>query len=441
MWELMQSLDATTDAGRAQIATLLRLSDASAAYYDQIDAFNKTLGIGQESDLNAQLKSIRDAAVGLVKALSAAGASTDTLQKVYTAAINKEQEVIGALQESAQELAFSLGLTTKGSLSQVNQEISDLESKANSGASAVSGFGSAIHEASQKANDAINLLLGNLSPLNDQQKLQTALNGLRAGTVTADQVLEIGRRLYASSEAYTSLFNTVKGYAGKGGTTGGSSFSGGNSSTSSGGLTPEEQARLQQLLAQQQTLQAAQTLSQYQTLAQQIAEIASAKQESWQDVLKEMDIQSSDLEKGLGLANDDALDAYLTNIQKQTDSATENTQSIVDAILALPTQIAAALSGALPADGSTGPNHVTIPTIGGSTPSTPPGTGNNGTTPIGGSGGTGGGGNGGGGTGPIHLSPESATMVGNAVVIGMQPTVNGIMNLPSRNLRMPASVR
>lgn len=441
MWGLMQSLDATTDAGRAQIATLLRLSDASAAYYDQIDAFNKTLGIGQESDLHAQLKSIRDAATGLVKALTAAGASSDTLQKIYTAATEKVQEVIAALQESAQELAFSLGLTTQGSLDQVNQEISSLESKANGGASAVSNFGSAIHEASQKANDAINLLLGNLSPLNDQQKLQTALNGLRAGTVTADQVLEIGRRLYASSEAYTSLFNTVKGYTGKGGTTGGSSFSGGNSSTSSGGgLTSEEQTRLQQLLAQQQTLQAAQTLSQYQTLAQQIAEIASAKQESWQDVLKEMSIQSSDLEKGLGLANDDALDAYLTNIQKQTDSATESAQSIVDAILALPTQIAAALSGALPAGGSTGPNHVTIPTIGGSTPSTPPGTGNNGTTPVGGSGGNGAGGNGG-GTGPIHLSPESATMVGNAVVIGMQPTVNGIMNLPSRNLRIPASVR
>src|SRR5690606_27847916 len=37
MWALMQTLDAPTEEGRAQIATLLRLADASAAYYDMLD--------------------------------------------------------------------------------------------------------------------------------------------------------------------------------------------------------------------------------------------------------------------------------------------------------------------------------------------------------------------------------------------------------------------
>ena len=55
----------------------------------------------------------------------------------------------------------------------------------------------------------MNLLLGSLSPLNDQEKLQKALEGLRAGTASQDQVLEIGRRLYASSSAYSALFKQV----------------------------------------------------------------------------------------------------------------------------------------------------------------------------------------------------------------------------------------
>jgi tape measure domain-containing protein len=37
MWALMQSLDATTEAGQAQIATLLRLSGSASAYYDMLD--------------------------------------------------------------------------------------------------------------------------------------------------------------------------------------------------------------------------------------------------------------------------------------------------------------------------------------------------------------------------------------------------------------------
>lgn len=37
MWELMQSLDATTESGQAQIATLLRLAGVADAYYDMLE--------------------------------------------------------------------------------------------------------------------------------------------------------------------------------------------------------------------------------------------------------------------------------------------------------------------------------------------------------------------------------------------------------------------
>lgn len=43
MWDLMQSLDASTDAGRAQIAALLELTSTSDAYYKMLEDHNSTL--------------------------------------------------------------------------------------------------------------------------------------------------------------------------------------------------------------------------------------------------------------------------------------------------------------------------------------------------------------------------------------------------------------
>lgn len=104
------------------------------------------------------------------------------------------------------------------------------------------------------------------------------------------------------------------------------------SGTPSAELTAEESQRLKDLLKEQQQLQAAQTLSQYQTLAKQIAEIASATGETYQQVIDEMGIKNANPEKGLKLANDDALKAYITDLQKQKDSNKENTHTIVAAL-------------------------------------------------------------------------------------------------------------
>jgi hypothetical protein len=168
------------------------------------------------------------------------------------------------------------------------------------------------------------------------------LQGLRAGTASAEQVLEIGRRLYASSQAYTDLFNMVQSLS-RGGAIGGGS-SGAIRGVSGGGLTGEERKRLSDLLKEQDQLQAAAQLQQYQTLAQQIAEIASAKGEDWQEVLKEMGINIADFEKGLGL-NDEQTQKYIDSIQTQTDSNGENTRSIVDAINAMSDAVVRALGG------------------------------------------------------------------------------------------------
>ncbi len=275
----------------------------------------------------------------------------------------------------------------------------------------------------------MNLLLGNLSPLNDQEKLRIALHGLQAGTVTQDQVLTIGRQLYASSEAYTALFNQVMQYGGGGGSAGNT---GGGSSGGTGagqgslpmyqappkaaapvvdpnapppdwtgttdtwkntGLTVaqwaamshDDQLKLENLLQEQSILQAAKTTQDFQTLAQQIAEIAAAKGETFQQVLDEMGVKQSDLEKGLGLKSDADLAAYMANQEKMLDSAKENTMSIVAAISVLPQAIADAINGK--------PGVAVVPLTPQPTPTAPDGT-------PGGSGGGGGGGNGGGGGGP-----------------------------------------
>jgi predicted O-methyltransferase YrrM len=309
-----------------------------------VDPFEQSI-----ATLYDQMNAAMASANAYAKAAGAAGATQKDLTNIMTFYTSQMAAATVQLQASAQSLAFSLGLTTQGTLDQVDQAISDLQNSATTASSSVSGFGDTIAAVSQKATDAMNLLLGDLSPLNDQQKLQTALQGLRAGTVTADQVLEIGRRLYASSQQYNDLFKQVMA------TPSGAKASRGNSNSGSGGsststfninnLSPADQAKYKALLAEQSTLQASQTLGQYQTLAQQIAELATAKGESYTDVLKEMGVQQADLEKGLGLKDDAALQQYISGVQAQLDSAGDNTTSIVNAIVALPAQIAAALYG------------------------------------------------------------------------------------------------
>lgn len=342
MWELMQSLDASTEAGQKQIATLLRLSDTSAAYYDSLDAFSKTLGLDGSSDFIKKLSSIRDAAVGLVTALSRAGASTETLRNVYTTAADKMQEVIDQLQQSAQDLAYSLGLTnTPGSQSAVEAEIARLQAKVSAGSDALGNYGNAITDVSQQANNAIQLLLGNLSNLNDAQKLEVARQGLVSGTVSQTDFLEIARRLFATSERYNTEFAFAQQYPGRPQASGGGSA--GNGGVQAVGATAADAARLADLLKQDAVFKAADQLQKFQDLANQIAELASAKQESIQQAIDDLGIKNADLERGLGVASDDALKAYIETQQRQNDSSNENAGSIVQAIKDLPEQIANAI--------------------------------------------------------------------------------------------------
>lgn len=319
-----------------------------------VDDFEQSL-----SQINQQMLANIKQANDLAKAAGAAGASEQDLANIHKYAAEQAAQAIAALQASAQSLAFSLGLTTVGTLDQVNSEIASLESKANQGSSAVRNFGTAMTSAADAAKNAADLLLGALSPLNDQQKLQYALS--HAGSVTQQQVLEIGRRLYGSTEQYNQLFNMTQHMAfGQGAAAGG--VGGGTIPGGSGGLSDSDRARLKELYAEQKQLQDAATLQQYRTLAQQIAEIASAKGEDWRQVLDEMGINISDFEKGLHMSDQQTSD-FIDSIQKQTDSFGDSTASLIAALNAN----TLALGGTPPGDSSNGGG-----TSGGSGSSTDP---------------------------------------------------------------------
>lgn len=215
-----------------------------------------------------------------------------------------------------------------GTLDDVNQQIDEMTSSSHNAANSVQGFGRAMTQAADAARNAISLLLGDLSPLNDQQKLQTALQGLYAGTVTKEQVLEIGRRLYASSQAYVDLFNLVKNFR--------------DPSTATHDAAQQEKDKsdhqfhtLAELQARRDELEKQQRLQQAQQLAQNVAELATVQHKSYQEIADLLGFKLSDLATDLGL-NSDALTTYLDNISaEQTaipDSITTNTDRQITAM-------------------------------------------------------------------------------------------------------------
>src|SRR5690606_39116578 len=179
----------------------------------------------------------------LARAAGHAGASERDLVNVHRVAAQRVAQLIAQLKEQASDLAVQLGyITGTDTLESLNAQIASMGSASMDAADAI---GAAVDSMREK----MNLLLGDLSPFNDQRKLEMALEGLAAGTVDPQQVLEIGRRLYASTAQYTALFNQVMGMANFG-----SGQAGNVGSVNAGG----DGRTLAQLIAQRDALLAAQ---------------------------------------------------------------------------------------------------------------------------------------------------------------------------------------
>ena len=353
MWALLQTMDATTEEGRDQIATLLRLSDVAAQYYDLLDKAEKARldYIIRASDLQTELgqgggfiggrASIQQWAADMERSLNElaqaagrAGASQSDLENVERVAAQRLQQLIAQLKSQLRDLAVTLGYTTPAdTIESLNAQIESLSSTSSDAAGAI---GSAIDSMREK----MNLLLGDLSPLNDQKKLEIALEGLRNGTVDASQVLEIGRRLYASTSNYTNLFNEVMRIAQLGQP--GGSGSGSSSNQTADGRT------LQELIAARDALIAAQRPELADQLAQRIAEIAFATGEDFAAIAEQQGFTLDQLGSDLML-NGEQLNAYLQTLVDQfesqnfgevgamiTDAIQNSTDRIVEAITGEP---------------------------------------------------------------------------------------------------------
>lgn len=266
MWALMQSLDATTESGREQIATLLRLSGTADAYYTMVERREDE----QTQALEAQLQAVADyramveglrselddvgmsdfaremrdidrwsaeAREALHEAARAAGmqaAAEEDLALVHQIASQRAAAAIERLRSSAADLVAQLFGTP---LDQIESQIQQIEAaqqaSTSSQVNAIEQVGAAatrVYEAQLAALQGIQAWLdsqqlGDLSTLTPAEKLAEAqrqfeatllaaqagdVDALQAITGQADSLLRLGRDYYASSEPFGDLEARVR---------------------------------------------------------------------------------------------------------------------------------------------------------------------------------------------------------------------------------------
>ena len=209
MWELMQSLDATTEAGRAQIATLLRLAGVSDEYYTELDKQAKPLrdlfisiGLltGGLSNLGNAIVAIKtqekqgiDAANALAIAQGREGASTFQIAQIHDWASKQIAAAIRRIAQETQDLKAQLYGGIGGTLGEINAQIAAIEGQSAGATNAIGGVAQASNDLFQQWRDGIKSLsdylnqslFGDLSPLNPEQQLAAAQSQLDTAIAAA----------------------------------------------------------------------------------------------------------------------------------------------------------------------------------------------------------------------------------------------------------------
>lgn len=292
-----------------------RLAQASQQYLQFVAQFS-TQGTDFGSSLeaiNQQLLANIQQANALAQAAGLQGAREEDLAKIHQYAAQQAAQAIAQLDSAAQDLVTKLYGVTNGSLAAVSAQLDAMKAK--------------VQASTQTA-------IGDLSPLNDKDKLDLALKGLRSGVTSADDVLNLGRKLYSSSSDYTGLYNLVM------------SIVGGGTDGTSGADVGTQLDQYNQLAAQQQQLQAqadaTARFSDAKQLAQYLADISTVHGVSYQDAASSLGLNLSDLAKDLGLTN---LTGYLDQLKAEDIAGTTQTAaaSIVDAIRGIGSDIVSAI--------------------------------------------------------------------------------------------------
>lgn len=306
------AIEAATQAENAYIDALAKAQTDYASFIAGLNA--EGAGLSTVSPFSAtrlsiekwEIDSIRKANE-LARAAGLQGAAEQDLTLIHNIAAHKVAEAIRALEDSTRDLVDVF----------YGRDTADAAANA---ASSVTSFGDAMVDTARAAQEAAQLMLGTLSPLNDQQKLQYAIDAYQRGLVNKEDVLQVGRRLYASSQAYTDLFNMLQNMPGGirdgGGMTTGSGASVG---TTNSAVDAAEQARRQHAAAEQ--------------IAQNIASLANAQGIGYDEVAAALDVKLSDLANELGMSNAD-FTAYLDNIVAQENAVPDSISQGTDRIIA-----------------------------------------------------------------------------------------------------------
>lgn len=357
-------LNVSQQFGETLSQTYQRLQAAAMTYRQTMQGVNEAIaGIVNNdpvSQFMASIYGISAAEEATTKTLNEAakaaglqGASEEDLAKVHRLAALQAQQAIATLQSAGASLVDSLyGTGTLGGINATIQAIMNAygvdENGISTATDALGGFSNAITQTAQAATDAMKLLLGSLSPYNDQEKLQMALQGLREGTASREDVLQIAQRLYASSNAYRDIYSQVMAMPDLTKINGGGGYSGGGSSSSTkrdlsgtNGLTPED---LKDLVAQRDALQAQQRTLQANQLAAIVAQLSGAQQLSYEDVAKELNFSLEKLAKDLGVKLED-LPGFLDNLKKEQNKVPDTIVGQTDRVVDILRRIFTALTG------------------------------------------------------------------------------------------------
>lgn len=297
--------------------TYNRLMQASQAYVQFVGQFAPTsnsFGASLEA-IAKQMQANIDQANALAQAAGMQHAAEQDLVNIHQFAAKQAADAIAQLSSAAQDLATKLYGVTNNSLQAVSAQLDKLAGKTQS---------------------ALQLAIGDNSPLGGKEKLDLALQGLRSGLTSADDVLALGRKLYASSADYTGLFNKVQDILGLPG---------------AGGQQSLQDAIKQyaQLAGQRDQLQgqadATARFADAKTLAQYVADISTTHGIGYSEAASGLGFNLADLAKDLGVNN---IAGYLDSLKLQdiAGSTMESSSAIVDAIQKLGRDLIQTLTGA-----------------------------------------------------------------------------------------------
>lgn len=346
MFDLMQSLDATTEEGRKQIALLLELTGVADAYYTALEKVGdaQANAVAGYSDFMAQfgrdtlagalakiraeeLKNI-DTANRLARAAGLEGASERDLAAIHEYAAKKIVQAILKLRDETEDLIDQLYGGGGDALDTLNDQIAQMQANANGAASGLSDASSSLRDLYRQQVDGLksiqdyldSMLLGDLSALSPEEQLaearrqlealqQAAAGGdadaLAALPQAADAFLRLSQQFNASGTDYGTDFDWVRqllqGLVDVGPIADPGGDPTGNGGGGNGGVSPELQAlldRRDQLLAQQEGAYRAELAE---DLANHLRELAAAVNTPVLELMQTMGVDLTTLATDIGV--------------------------------------------------------------------------------------------------------------------------------------------